>query len=191
MSILTTFTGPMFSGKSEKLIHRVRRSVATERVTQVFTSAIDNRHGVGHIRSHSGQTLDVDGIGVWAVADDEVPGLARRVRENTTVVAFDEAQFFPPSLLGEIRSLLNRGVTVYAAGLDRDFRDEPFGIMPQLLALSDVVEKLKAVCAGCKAENAVLSFRRSLGMDQVLIGASEAYEARCRPCYLQAMKVRK
>lgn len=191
MSTLTTYTGPMFSGKSEKLIHRVRRCVATERSTQVFVPTKDDRHGVGQIRSHSGQTLAADGIGVWALTDEEVPGLAARVRPNTLVAAFDEAQFFPPTLLPELRALLNRGVQIYVAGLDRDFRDEPFGIMPEVLALSDVVEKLKAVCAGCKEENAVLSFRRTAGMAQVQIGAAEAYEARCRRCYLQAMKVRK
>ena len=186
MGALHVFTGPMFSGKSEALIRRIRRAREADLDVQVFVPSLDDRHGVGQVRSHAGEDLTQYGIGVWPVSEENLAQVAPRVRAATRVVAFDEAQFFGPEVVVQVRALLARNLTLYVAGLDRDYRDEPFGCMPQLLALADHVYKLTAICAYCKRDAARQTFRQVADRTQVLVGGHEAYAALCRPCYGRA-----
>lgn len=188
MGTLEVITGPMFSGKTEALIRVVQRARAMQLPVQVFVPASDSRNGVGVVKSHGGVNLEQLGVTAWAVSpNDEVP-LDLRVRTHTGVVVIDEAQFFPPSLVGQVRNLLRYDLRIVAAGLDRDFRDEPFGVMPYLLALATRVDKLTAICGKCKHDNATISHRIVDDTAQVLLGAADAYLPLCRPCYVKEAK---
>lgn len=186
--MLTVYTGPMFSGKTEALIRTVKRTKYSELPTQVFVPASDTRNGVGVVRSHAGLDLESLGISAWAVDPADAVSLAARVRPGTKVVAIDEAQFFDASLIENVRVLLRRDLRVYVAGLDCDYRCEPFGPMPQLLALADEIFKLTAVCAVCGADQARLTYRRSKETAQVLLGAEDVYAPMCRVCYNAATR---
>src|ERR1044071_10224513 len=108
MGQLTVFTGPMFSGKTERLIQAIRRAREAELGIQVFAPTKDTRNGIGTVESHGGLSLQAMGISVWAVSDEELPMLAQRVRSTTNVVAIDEAQMFSMQLIGQVRALLRR-----------------------------------------------------------------------------------
>jgi len=170
--------GSMFSGKSEELIRRVRRGHYARQRVQVFKPSLDTRSELTTVTSH-------DGRDVQAVAVDSTAELLARVADDTEVVAIDEAQFFDDDLPLVCRKLADRGVRVIAAGLDLDFRGEPFGPMPQLLAQAEEVQKLHAICMVC-GEDASRTQRIINGQPAayddpiILIGADEAYEARCR-----------
>jgi len=170
--------GSMFSGKTEELIRRVRRaSIALQKV-QVFKPDIDDRYNIQRVTSHNGQDF-----GAIPVRDSAA--LLARVEPDTTVVAIDEAQFFDHGIVRVTNHLANNGVRVIIAGLDMDFRGEPFGPMPALLCRADEVQKLHAICMVC-GENASRTQRLVNGQPAryddpiILVGASEAYEARCR-----------
>jgi len=170
--------GSMFCGKTEELIRRVRRALIARQTVQVFKPSIDNRFGIESVTSHTGQT-----IMALPVADSA--SLLANMNSDTTVIAIDEAQFFDHGIVEAVDELVARGLRVIAAGLDMDFRGEPFGAMPQLLAVADEVTKLHAICVVC-GESAYLTQRLVNGDPAryndpiVLIGASERYEARCR-----------
>src|SRR6478672_133840 len=122
--------GVMFSGKSEELIRRVRRAIIARRKVQVFKSHLDERYaGIYHVSSHDGRTVE-------AVPIDTPEQIAREVRDDTQVVAIDEAQFLPIAIVDLATALASRGKRVILAGTDTDFRGEPFGPMPQLLAVA-------------------------------------------------------
>ena len=188
ISALTVFTGPMFAGKTEALIRAVRRSRDAELSIQVFVPASDTRNGVGVVKSHGGLDLESLGINAWAVAPHDSVSMADRVRSGTRVVAIDEAQFFDSGLIDQVRTILRRDIHVYVAGLDCDYREEPFGPMPSLLAMADHVHKLTAICAICRQDNGRLTFRRTNETSQVLLGAAEAYAPMCRACYNTATR---
>ena len=178
---LEVIVGSMFSGKSEELIRRVKRAVIAKRAVEVFKPAIDDRFGPEIVRSHDG-----DSFVATPVRDAEE--ILARVRADTAVVAIDEVQFFDDAVVDVVRRLVADGKRVICAGLDLDFRGEPFGPVPQLLALAERVDKLAAICVVC-GEAATRTQRIVDGVPArfedpiIVIGATEKYEARCRSCH--------
>jgi thymidine kinase len=178
---LEVIVGSMFSGKSEELIRRVKRAVIARRTVQVFKPSIDDRFGVEVVRSHDGDSF----VARPVRSSDEILLLLSR---DTTVVGIDEVQFFDQGVIGVVRSLVADGRRVICAGLDLDFRGEPFGPVPTLLALAERVDKLEAICVVC-GESATRTQRIVNGVPAfydepiIVIGAKEAYEARCRTCH--------
>jgi len=171
--------GPMFSGKTEELIRRLRRAVIGRQKVQVFKPAIDRRYHETRITSHSAQSLDARPV-------EDVAALVAAVDADAQVVGIDEAQFFGPALVPAVQELADRGVRVLIAGLDQDYLGKPFEPMPQLLAVAEHVTKCHAVCSACGAP-ASRSFRTCGGGDRVQVGAADSYEARCRACYQRGM----
>lgn len=174
--------GVMFSGKSEELIRRVRRAIIAKKKVQVFKSHLDERYaGIYRISSHDGRSVD-------AVPIDTPDQIAQLVLPETQVVAIDEAQFLDPSIVELATALANRGTRVIIAGTDSDFRGEPFGPMPQLLAVAEVVDKLHAICVICgnpASRNQRLIGGKPARYDSptIMVGSTESYEARCRACH--------
>ena len=174
--------GVMFSGKSEELIRRVRRAVIAKKKVQVFKSHLDERYGgIYLISSHDGRTVE-------AVPIDTPAQIAQAVLPDTQVVAIDEAQFLDAEIIDLVTSLANRGIRVIVAGTDSDFRGEPFGAMPQLLAVAEVVDKLHAICVICgnpASRNQRLIGGKPARYDSptIMVGSTESYEARCRACH--------
>lgn len=175
-------SGVMFSGKSEELLRRVRRAVIARKRVQLFKSHLDNRYvGIQQIATH-------DGLMAEAVPVDTAGEIMRRVRSDTEVVAIDEAQFLDEGVVAVATALADRGIRVILAGTDTDFRGEPFGAMPQLMAVAEVVDKLHAICVVC-GEPACRNQRLVDGRPAVyesptiLVGGRESYEARCRHCH--------
>ena len=171
-------TGSMFSGKTDELIRRLRRATIARQNVQVFKPAVDNRYAVEKVTSHAGSVYDA--LPVECAAD-----IPARLEQDTTVVAVDETQFFDTEIVNICQDLADRGLRVIVAGLDTDFRGEPFGPMPLLMAKAEVVDKLHAICMIC-GENASRTQRLVNGKPAnyddpvVIVGASEMYEARCR-----------
>jgi len=174
--------GVMFSGKSEELIRRVRRALIAKKHVQVFKSHLDERYsGLYHVSSHDGRT-------VQAVPVDSPEQIARELLPETQVVAIDEAQFLPIGIVDLATALATRGLRVILAGTDTDFRGEPFGPMPQLLAVAEQVDKLHAICVLCgnpASRNQRLIDGRPARYDSpvIMVGSAESYEARCRHCH--------
>lgn len=170
--------GSMFSGKTDELIRRLVRATIAKQKVQVFKPAIDVRYAAGKVASHTGATFD-------AVPVERAANIRSTLDEDTTVVGIDEAQFFDPDVVDVTRELAGRGVRVIVAGLDTDFRGEPFGSMPALMAEAEDVTKLHAICMVCGG-NASRTQRLVNGKPArydepvVIVGASELYEARCR-----------
>ncbi len=173
--------GCMFSGKSEELIRRVKRAQIAKQRVQVFQQSLDARYGEKCIAAHSG--LNLDAITVHSAAD-----ILQAVDPETQLVAVDEAQFFDEALIDVCQALADRGMRVIVAGLDMDFRGEPFGCVPSLLARAEKVDKLQAICVVC-GESATRTQRLIDGRPAfyddpiIMVGASEVYEARCRFCH--------
>ncbi len=170
--------GSMFSGKTEELIRRVRRAQIARQKVQVFKPVIDDRHGIEKITSHNG-------LYVEAMPISDATTILDLVEPDTAVVAVDEVQFFDWRIARVCNELAARGVRVVLAGLDMDFRGEPFGPMPLLMAEAEDVEKLHAICLVCGApasRTQRLIDGRPASYDDpiILVGASEVYEARCR-----------
>lgn len=175
---IEVITGSMFSGKTDELIRRLRRARIARQNVQVFKPVIDNRYGLEKVTSHAGTEFEATPV---HTADQITP----LIHSDTTVVAIDEAQFFGADVCAVCQKLAARGVRVIVAGLDQDFRGEPFGPMPQLMALAEDVTKLHAICAVCGEEASRtqrLLDNQPASFDQpvVIVGASELYEARCR-----------
>ncbi|NWF68764.1 MAG: thymidine kinase [Chloroflexi bacterium] len=170
--------GSMFCGKTEELIRRVRRAVIAKQKVQVFKPAIDDRYSIQHITSHNGQNIDAQAVNTA----DEITQL---LRPETTVVAVDEVQFLDYAIVPLTGTLAARGIRVILAGLDLDFRGEPFGSMPELLARAEDVTKLHAICVVC-GEQASRTQRLVNGQPAnfndpiIMVGAQEVYEPRCR-----------
>ncbi len=184
MGYLEVICGSMFSGKSEELIRRVKRVIIARKSVAVFKPAIDNRYDKNSVFSHDGRSVEahvVDHLNPLAIED-----ILRQ--EDPDVVAFDEAQFFGPDIVGVIDRLVAAGKRVIVAGLDMDFARRPFGSMPVLMAMADEVTKLKAICAVC-GEPATFNQRLINGRPAskkdpvIVIGGKDSYEARCRHCH--------
>ncbi len=171
-------TGPMFSGKTEEFIRRLRRAVIARQKVQVFKPSIDVRYGEDKVTSHAGDEFHATPIA-------QINDLWQHLAEDTTVVGIDEAQFFDEHILTIVQQLADRGIRVIVAGLDMDFRGEPFGPMPQLLAQADRVDKLQAICMVCgrpatRTQRLVNGQPARYDDPVVIVGAAELYEPRCR-----------
>ena len=172
----------MFSGKSEELIRRIRRAVIARKKVQVFKSHLDARYaGIYQVSSHDGRAIE-------AVPVDTAEQIGQRVEPDTQVVGIDEAQFLDRGIVELATSLAQGGMRVILAGTDCDFRGEPFGPMPQLLAVAEQVDKLHAICVVCggpASRNQRLINGRPARYDSptIMVGGQEAYEARCRACH--------
>jgi thymidine kinase len=179
--------GVMFSGKSEELLRRVRRAVIARKRVQVFKSHLDERYaGLYHVASHDGRTIQ-------AVPVDSSAQIAQRADPLAHVIAIDEAQFLDPGIVEVATWLAERGRRVILAGTDIDFRGEPFGSMPQLMAVAEVVDKLHAICVlcgGAATRNQRLIDGQPAPYDSpvIMVGGREAYEARCRACHVVPRK---
>ncbi len=174
--------GVMFSGKSEELIRRVRRAIIAKKKIQVFKSHLDERYaGIYQVSSHDGRTVNAEPV-------DTTEQIARLLLPDTQVVAIDEAQFLDAGIVDLVTSIANRGLRVIIAGTDTDFRGEPFGAMPQLLTVAEVVDKLHAICVVCgnpASRNQRLIGGKPARYDSptIMVGSTESYEARCRACH--------
>ncbi len=178
---LEIICGSMVSGKTEELIRRLRRAEIARQEIQVFKPQLDNRYGVERVTSHSGLHVEAQPV---AHAGD-ILGL---VRPGTTVVGIDEVQFFDWQIASVTQELAGAGIRVIAAGLDMDFRGEPFGPMPLLMAQAEKVRKLQAICVICgdvasRTQRLVNGQPAAYDDPVIVVGASEAYEARCRTCH--------
>lgn len=173
--------GSMFSGKTEELIRRVRRAQIARQKVQVFKPSIDNRYGTEQVSSHNGMHWD-------AIPVDRAERILELVDDDTDVVAIDEGQFFNWEIAHVCEVLADQGVRVIVAGLDMDFRGEPFGPMPLLMAQAERVDKLQAICVRCgrpasRTQRLINGRPASVDDPVILVGASEVYEARCRHCH--------
>ena len=170
--------GSMFCGKTDELIRRLRRATIARQKVQVFKPAIDNRYDEQRVASHAGSTFD-------AIPIANSKEILDQLSEDTTVVGIDEAQFFDDEIVPVVQYLADHNIRVIVAGLDLNFKGEPFGCMPTLMALAEDVEKLQAICMVC-GEPASRTQRLVNGKPAryddpvIIVGASEMYEARCR-----------
>jgi thymidine kinase len=175
-------SGVMFSGKSEELLRRVRRALIARRRVQVFKSHLDDRYaGVYRVTSHDGSQLEAHPVTTSLQ-------VAEMVRGDTQVVAVDEAQFLDDGIVTVVNQLADRGVRVIVAGTDMDFRGEPFGPIPQLLAIAEKVDKLHAICVVCgdlatRNQRLIDGHPAPAEGPTIQVGGSESYEARCRSCH--------
>lgn len=167
--------GSMFSGKTEELISRVRREIFAKTPVQIFKPRTDDRYAVGAVVSHNRLELP-------CVAVDTAGDIMRHLDAEARVVGIDECQFFGDALIPVVSTLANRGIRVICAGLDQDWRGRPFEPMPHLMAIAEYVTKKLAVCMAC-GNPANRSQRLSASESQVLLGAEDAYQARCRRCF--------
>lgn len=168
-------SGCMFSGKTEELLRRMRRAELARLPVQLFKHAIDTRYTDGHVESHSSMKLPA--VGAMTIAE-----LRQKLNPQAWVVGIDEAQFYEPEIVEVVVELANRGRRVIVAGLHTDFRGQPFGAMPQLMAVADEVTKLQAVCMVCGSP-ATCTQRLTDNHEVVVVGAKDTYEARCRQCF--------
>jgi thymidine kinase len=184
---LEVVCGPMFSGKSEELIRRLKRVQIAGKKFQLFKPSIDDRYDKNHVVSHDQRKLEAIITGQDKKA---IEAMAICVTEtNPEVVAIDEGNFYDPYLVDAVQSWVARGKRVIIAGLDTDFRGLPFGPMPELLAIADYVQKLKAICMKCKSDYGTLTQRLVDGKPArfsdptIVVGGFESYEVRCRNCH--------
>jgi len=168
--------GSMFSGKTEELLRRLKRARLARQQVQLFKPRLDDRYDAVKVVSHEGMNADAVPV---AGADE----LLERTVAGVAVVGIDEVQFFDARIVPVVQTLADRGVRVIAAGLDQDYRAEPFGPMGPLLAIAEYVTKLHAVCAACGA-HASRSQRLVASEGQLFVGGVAAYEARCRACFV-------
>src|ERR1700722_16054594 len=171
--------GSMFSGKTEELLRRLKRARLARQEVQLFKPRLDDRYDAVKVVSHEGVTADA----LPVASADELLG---RVRAETAVVGIDEVQFFDGRIVAVAGILADRGVRVIAAGLDQDYRGEPFGPIGALLAVAEYATKLHAVCAVCGA-HASRSQRLVASEAQLFVGGAAAYEARCRGCFVPSV----
>lgn len=173
--------GSMFSGKTEELLRRVKRAQIGRLKVQVFKPVIDNRYSADHVQSH-------DANRVLSRPVEHAHDILRFLDDNTRVVGIDEAQFFDDSVVEIAQKIAYRGVRVIVAGLDMDFRGQPFGPMPKLLAVAEHVTKLSAVCMVCGGPASRSQRIAGSSAERVVVGAKDLYEARCRFCHEPEME---
>lgn len=171
-------TGSMFCGKTDELIRRLRRATIARQKVQVFKPAIDFRFAVHKVTSHAGTDYE-------AIPIEQAGEVLSHLETDTTVVAIDEAQFFDDEIIDIVQELADQGLRVIVAGLDTDFRGEPFGPMPVLMAEAEHVDKLQAICMVCgepasRTQRIINGKPARYDEPVVIIGAAELYEARCR-----------
>ena len=165
--------GPMFSGKTEELIRRVKRAQIARQKVQIFKPAIDNRYHETEVVSHSSLSIEATPVNTSIE-------ILQRVYDSTRVVGIDEVQFFDENISVVVEKLARRGIRVIMAGLDQDFTGKPFGPMANLLAIADSVDKIHAICTVCGSQASKTFRKNPKNTDQVLVGETDLYEARCR-----------
>jgi thymidine kinase len=175
MGWIEVVVGPMFSGKSEELIRRLRRAEIARQRVQIFKPAIDARFAANEIVSHSGLGISSDNV-------TKAAEVLEKLQPRTEVVGIDEAQFLGDEVVDVCTKLANLGKRVIVAGLDTDFRGRPFEPMPRLLAVAEEITKLLAICVRC-GNPAVHTQRLVENEDLIVVGAGDSYEARCRRCF--------
>ena len=173
--------GSMFSGKTEELIRRLRRAENAQQRVQDFSHRLDTRYGESRVASHSGANWE-------SLPAQNAEQILEQLDPVATVVAIDEAQFFDWKIAEVVNALAHRGIRVIVAGLDMDFRGEPFGPMPLLMAHAEQVDKLSAICVVCGApasrtQRLINGAPARYDDPVILVGANEVYEARCRHCH--------
>lgn len=180
---IEVITGSMYAGKTEELIRRIKRIEYAKKKVLVFKPKIDDRYSANDIVSHSNNRID-------SIVVKNPQDILRFAKDKELyAVAIDEAQFFKEELISVCEHLANQGLRVIIAGLDKDFRGEPFGIMPQLLARAEYVTKLNAICQVCGAPatrtQRLINGQPAHYNDPIIkVGAKEQYEARCRHCHI-------
>jgi len=178
---LEVICGSMFSGKTEELLRRLRRAMIAKQKIQVFKPQLDHRYGAERVTSH-------DGLHIQARPVASAREMLALLEPDTTVVGIDEAQFFDWEIAPVIQQMADAGKRVIATGLDMDFRGQPFGPMPILLAQAESVDKVRAICVVCgdvasRTQRLVNGQPAAVDDPIIVVGASEAYEARCRACH--------
>ena len=173
--------GPMYSGKSEELIRRLKRAKIAKQEVIVFKPSIDNRYSQDDVVSHSG-------VAIQAIAIDDLGKIEDYITPDTQVVGFDEVQFFEKGIIDVAIKLADKGIRVICAGLDMDFKAVPFGVIPELLARAEFIDKLQAVCVKCgdpatRTQRIIDGKPARYDDPVILVGATESYEARCRKCH--------
>lgn len=181
MGWIEVVSGSMYSGKSEELIRRIKRARIARKTIQVFKPSLDDRYSQCNVVSHNGDSTEAVAVGDSGI-------LHKMVSTETEVVAIDEVQFFDMGLVDVCRRLADAGKRVICAGLDTDFRGQPFGPTPQLMAIAEYVDKLQAICITCgnpanRTQRLVNGKPARASEPTILIGAAESYEARCRRCH--------
>src|SRR3954469_15252177 len=179
---IEVISGVMFSGKSEELIRRIRRATIARRKVQVFKSHLDSRYtGLYSVSSHDGTELEASPV-------DSAGEIFRLVRQDTQIIAIDEAQFLDPQIVPVATELAARGVRVILAGTDTDFRGQPFGSMGDLMAVAEMGDKLQAICVlcgnpACRNQRLIDGKPARYDSPTIMIGGRESYQARCRHCH--------
>jgi len=173
--------GSMFSGKTEELIRRLTRARIARQRVEIFKPSLDTRYHAEDVVSHNAARIRSTPVAVAS----EILLLAA----GSDVVGIDEGQFFDSSLVDVCQQLANSGIRVIVAGLDMDYLGRPFGPMPDLLATAEYVTKVHAVCVCC-GEIATYSYRVVANESQVMLGETDSYEARCRPCFLEGIQAK-
>jgi thymidine kinase len=172
---IEVIAGCMFSGKTEELIRRIRRAQIARQNVAIFKPRVDNRYSSDHIVSHSDAKLSSTTV------DNSSQILT--AAKDAQVVGIDEGQFFDMGIIDVVDKLADQGKRVIIAGLDQDYRGKPFEPMPQLLAIAEYITKTLAICVVC-GNPADRTQRTTAASERVLVGAKDAYEARCRRCYV-------
>lgn len=175
--------GPMFAGKTEELIRRVKRMEYAKKKFLVFKPNIDNRYSMNEVVSHNHKSTKAINLNISHPED-----VKKHITDDVSALVFDEVQFFSKDLINIIMEYANKGLRIICAGLDKDFTGKPFGLIPDLLAICDEVTKLTAICVVCGEEatetQRIINGKPAYDDDPtVLIGAKESYEARCRKCH--------
>ena len=178
---IETISGCMFAGKTEELIRRIKVLEFAKKEIMVFKPKIDNRYSDTKVVSHAGSSVES-----YVISD--AAEILKIIKPTTQVVAIDEAQFFEDNICDVANELADRGIRVMCAGLDTNFKGEPFGPMPLLITEAEFVTKLAAVCNKCGApatrtQRIIDGHPASYNDPIILVGASESYEARCRHCH--------
>lgn len=174
--------GPMYSGKSEELIRRLKRAKIAKQNVVVFKPVIDDRYSKEDVVSHSGYTIN-------AIPIKDSSEINKYINEDTQVVGIDEVQFFDDKIVDMAIELADKGIRVIAAGLDMDFKGEPFGPTPRLLAVAEFVDKIQAICSVCgqpatRSQRLINGEPAKYNEPIIQVGAVESYEARCRKCHV-------
>jgi thymidine kinase len=179
---MEVIAGSMFSGKTEELLRRVRRATIARKRVQVFKSHLDDRYaGLWAVSSHDRRTFEATPV-------DSSTQILLRLDPMAQVIAIDEVQFLDEGIVKVVSDLADRGRRVIMAGIDTDFRGEPFGPMPQLMAMAEVVDKLHAICVLCgspasRTQRLLEGRPAPYDSPTIMVGAADSYEARCRACH--------
>ena len=179
---IEVITGSMYAGKTEELLRRIRRIEYAKKDVIVFKPSLDNRYSLDEGVSHNHEKIN-------AIVIKKAKDIYKYLQTLPYAVAIDEVQFFDRDIINVCEDLADKGVRVIVAGLDRDFRGEPFGVMPELLARCEYVTKLHAICQVCGApatrtQRLINGKPAHIDDPIILVGAKEQYEARCRHCHI-------